>query len=61
MNMDKLELAPKEEWVASYNGFPIYINPRLAPGWIEFRNAKGEIMGMISDVGGIYIAPNRAP
>lgn len=58
---EKLELAPKEELAGTFAGFPIYINPRLSPGWVEFRDAKGNIIGMISDVGAVHLAPSRSP
>jgi hypothetical protein len=57
----KPESNPKPEWVASYGGFPIYIDRALAPGWVEFRNSRGELLGMINDVGEIRIAPSRPP
>lgn len=57
----KPELAPKAEWIASYGGFPIYIDPNLAPGWVQFRNAKGEIIGMINGVGEVRVASSRPP
>lgn len=57
----KAELARKPEWVASYNGFPIYINYDMAPGWVRFLDKDGRVIGMISDVGTIHIAPSRSP
>lgn len=55
----KAELAPKPEWVGSFGGFPVYINPDLANGWVQFRDGKGRIIGMISDVGEIHVASRR--
>lgn len=57
----KPELARKPEWLASFQGFPIYVDPALAPGWVKFLDADGNIIGMISDVGKIYIADKRSP
>jgi hypothetical protein len=57
----KSELARRPEWTASLQGFPIYIDPDLAPGWVKFLDKDGRIIGMISDVGKIYLADKRAP
>lgn len=62
MNDDiKPELAKKPEWLASFHGFPIYVDPGMAPGWVKFLDEDGNIIGMISDVGAIYLAEKRSP
>jgi hypothetical protein len=55
------ELAPKAEWMGSFGGFPIYVDPAITPGWVQFRDGEGRIIGMISDVGEIRVAKNRSP
>jgi hypothetical protein len=60
--MDETKIAevyPKPEWLASYGGFRIVLDPSLAPGWVQFRDDLGNIIGMISDVGEIRIARNK--
>ena len=55
------ESAPKPEWLASFQGFPIYVDPSMAPGWVKLLDGDGNIIGMISDVGKIYISSKRSP
>jgi hypothetical protein len=31
-------------------GIAIYYNPNIAPGTVEFRNANGELIGLIHNV-----------
>lgn len=55
------EMIRKPEWLASYNGFSIYDDPTMAPGWVKFLDSEGRVIGMISDVGKIHIAHKRSP
>lgn len=55
----KPELAPKPEWLASYNGFTIHTNPHLANGWIELRDHDGKIIAHIDNVKQIHIAARQ--
>lgn len=54
---DKEELRP--EWLASFQGFPIYINRALPPGCVELRNGEGKVLARITDVGQVLIASER--
>jgi hypothetical protein len=55
----RAEKAPKEEWLASYNGFSIYEDSRLANGWIELRDEKGEVLARINNVKAVHVAKGR--
>lgn len=52
------ELRP--EWLACYQGFPIYINRELPPGCVELRNSEGKVLARITDVGAVLIASERS-
>ena len=55
---EKTEL--RNEWLASFQGFPIYIDRSLPPGCVELRDSEGKVLALITDVGQVLIASERS-
>lgn len=55
----RAEQAPKEEWLASFNGFTVHQNPNLANGWIELRDENGDVIARVNNVKAIHVARHR--
>lgn len=53
------ELAPKEEWLASFGGFRVIEHPYLANGWIELRDEQGNPIARVGGVKSIMIAKKQ--
>lgn len=51
-----IKLAPQERKFASHNGFEFGYKPGLANGWIEFRDADGNIIGHLDGVKSIFLS-----
>jgi hypothetical protein len=56
--LPKPELKPKPEYLATWQGFKLYYDPELANGWVKLCDSRGNVLGMMSGVGQIYIAEN---
>jgi hypothetical protein len=57
-NVFPLEATP--EWRATIQNIPIYANQGVPRGMVVFRNVRGEIMGIMTDVAEIQIGADYA-
>lgn len=55
-------LAPEErsEYFMTFMNIKVWSNPSLPRGVIAFRNAKGEIIGIMRDVAEVYVGSDHS-
>lgn len=61
--MTMAEPQPKEkkpEWQASFHGVPIYTDPRIPKGMVEFYDDEGTLIGTIWTIAKIHIGTDRS-
>ena len=53
------EKTTKVEWMASFQGIPIYTDASLPKGTIQFRDANHNVIGTITGIGQIRIGGDQ--
>lgn len=51
------KLAMDGEWSGSIHGIQLYVNRNLSPGTVQFRDAKGNVIGIIINVSDLHVGP----
>lgn len=58
--MKREDTSSTREWLASFSGFRIVQDARIAKGCVELRNDDGEVIALIAGVAEVRLAQSRS-